>query len=184
MSERMGHWEWDTSFGTYEQDHFNPELYRGFVYQIRFLLTGERYIGKKGFWRMKKTKRIGPSDWKRYTSSSEWVNNLIQEYGIECFEFKILLLCKTLGCLSYSEQNLLHKWNCLTAKDKKWGLPIFLNKHIDAIRWVPKDCDNLDKISRIHRFNAALERATEEGTEQPVYSEPTLALHCNCDVKR
>lgn len=99
---------------------------------------------------------------------------------MDCFEFKILLLCKTLSCLSYSEQNLMHKWNVLTVKDPVWGLPVYLNKHIDAIRWIPKSCDNLQKIERIHRYNAALAKAMEDGTDRPVYSEITTSLQCNC----
>ena len=108
------------------------------------------------------------------------MNGLIEEYGMDCFEFKILLLCKTLSCLSYSEQNLMHKWNVLTAKDPVWGLPVYLNKHIDAIRWIPKDCENLRKINKMHRFNAALEESQMEGTERPVYSVVTTSLQCHC----
>lgn len=103
---------------------------------------------------------------------------------MECFEFKILLLCKTLSCLSYSEQNLMHKWNVLTTKDPVWNLPVYLNKHIDGIRWIPKNCDNLKKIERIHRFNAATIKAQEEQTERPVYSETTTQLQCHCDIKQ
>ena len=120
---------------------FHPNDFYGFIYRVTFLLTGEQYIGKKSFWKMNKsgTKRLGPSKWECYTSSSEHLNALIDEYGKECFEFEILLLCRTKAVCSYGEQNFLHKLDALTRVDSTWGLPVYLNKHIDAVRWITKD---------------------------------------------
>jgi len=123
----------------YSGGDFDPDLYYGFIYRIRFNLTGEKYIGKKTFHRTLKKKRMGPSDWKCYTSSSEHVNALIKEYGRDCFDFDIILLCKTKAIWSHAECNILHKLDALTRVDLVWGLPVYLNKRIDAVRWVTKD---------------------------------------------
>ena len=136
MQKDYGHWinhTWESEY--------SPDDYVGFIYRVTFLLTGEQYIGKKQFHRMNKTgtKRYGPSDWKTYTTSSEHISKLLDEYPKECFCFETLLLCKTKAILSYAESNILHKIDALTQVDPTWGLPQYLNKRIDPVRWITKD---------------------------------------------
>jgi hypothetical protein len=135
MQEDYGHWR------VSHVGEFNPDDYLGFIYRVTFLLTGEEYIGKKQFHRMNKygTKRYGPSNWKDYTTSSEHVNALLEEYPKECFSFDILLLATTKAIISYAESNILHKMDALITLDSCWGLPKYLNKRIDPVRWVTKD---------------------------------------------
>jgi hypothetical protein len=84
------------------------------------------------------TKRYGPSDWKTYTTSSEHVNKLLSEYPRECFYFEIVFFAQTKAILSYAESNILHKLDCLIEVDPVWGLPQYLNKRIDPVRWITK----------------------------------------------
>jgi hypothetical protein len=97
-----GHW--DVSL----VGEFDPSNYVGFVYRITQKSTGKSYIGKKQFrFKRKKTKtnksRTKDSDWRDYTSSSELLNELIDECGKDDFEFVILKLCTGKCMLTYSE---------------------------------------------------------------------------------
>lgn len=85
------------------------------------------------------TKKYGPSDWKTYTTSSEHLNKLMEEYPPECFCFEMLLLCATKSVLSYAESNILHKVDALIQVDSTWGLPKYFNKRIDPVRWITKN---------------------------------------------
>jgi hypothetical protein len=109
------------------------------------------YIGKKQFYRMNKygTKRYGPSDWKTYCSSSEHLKELMKQYPKECFHFEMVLLCRTKAVLSYAESDILHKTDALIKKDPVWDLPLYLNKRIDAVRWITKDYPLLEVDSII-----------------------------------
>lgn len=85
----------------------------GFVYQITDKQNGMKYIGKKKLWtkrkkpplKGKKRKRIvtDESDWKNYYGSSEEVKSLVEQYGENRFERKIIRLCYSLGEMSYWE---------------------------------------------------------------------------------
>ena len=143
MNDSLGHW--------HHKKLFNPEDYYGFIYRITFLLTGEQYIGKKTFytWNRTGTKRGKESNWKTYTSSSKEVNQLIDEYGMECFHFEILTLCCTKGCWSYAENNIMHKLDVLTAVDDHWGMRRYLNRRINATQWVPKFCNAIININKL-----------------------------------
>lgn len=85
----------------------------GFIYEITNKATNKKYIGKKQcFMRLKrkplkgfKRKRISniESDWKSYTSSSKELNDDIEKYGKNNFEFKILKTCESKWELAYFE---------------------------------------------------------------------------------
>lgn len=99
----------------------------GFVYLITNLETGEKYIGKKNFYSVRKdtksskgkrTRRVRrESDWKSYYSSSESVKFLVKSKGKAFFKREILLLCKTLGELNYSETKFLFKHDVLESNE-------------------------------------------------------------------
>ncbi len=88
---------------------FDPEDFFGFIYLIEEKATGKGYIGKK-FFRVKRRKtkadktKTKVSGWQAYTSSSEFLNDLISEQGKDAFAFRILRLCSGRCELSYSEE--------------------------------------------------------------------------------
>ena len=89
---------------------FDPKQLHGFVYCITNLVTGKKYIGKKGFVfskskqiKGKKKKFKAESDWSTYCGSSEILLNEIAEHGIEDFDREILHLCKSKAECSYWE---------------------------------------------------------------------------------
>lgn len=151
MATNLGHWETELSV--------DSENKYGFIYEITFLLTGQKYVGKKSFyaWNRTGTKKIKESKWREYTSSSTDLNALIKEYGKEWFEFKIIGVCCTKSCWSYMESNLMHKLDALTVRDPVWNERIYLNKAINKVQWIPKHCD-LVKQSNLLVINVKQER--------------------------
>lgn len=85
----------------------------GFVYEILDKQENMLYIGKKRFWskvtkpplkgKKRKRRSLKESDWEDYYGSSEQVKSLVEEYGRDRFERRIIRLCKTLGEMSYYE---------------------------------------------------------------------------------
>ena len=74
----------------------------GFVYLIENLLTGRKYLGKKGFYRSKtyqknnrKRRKSVQSDWQKYYGSSEELKEEIRNNGRENFKRTILHICKS-----------------------------------------------------------------------------------------
>jgi hypothetical protein len=116
----MNAWNYNNNVFTSEDigDYF------GFIYQIEFLNTGQKYIGRKSFYTLRKdpknkTKRRvkKESNWKDYYSSSEVLKNLVKEFGKDLFNREILLLCKSSGELNYSETKYLFKNDVLESDD-------------------------------------------------------------------
>ena len=100
----------------YEEKPFSSENidgHAGFVYEITDTLNGKKYIGKKKLsstrtlkplkGQKRKRKVVSESDWMDYYGSSEEVKALVEEFGPERFERKILRLCKTTAEMSYYE---------------------------------------------------------------------------------
>ena len=144
---RGSHWVvscWRDHRDAHGKFHLDTREWFGFIYKITFLLTGERYLGKKAFHRVTKYGRVlGASPWRSYTSSSDNLNKLLRTYPKECFLFEIILLCKTKGGWSYAEANLLHRSDVLTERDGL-GERRYLNGNISAIKWIPKEFDGPD----------------------------------------
>ena len=110
----------------------NPELFDldsyGFIYCITQKSTGKRYIGRR-FWHS--------GNWKSYTSSSKYVNEAIQEYGMDDFIFTIWYTVKERGDLVYMEVKEQYDHNVLTEKLPN-GERAWFNRAIGAIKFVPK----------------------------------------------
>jgi hypothetical protein len=142
MTIKKGHWN--------SQNDFDPETLYGFIYEIIDNTNGNKYIGKKAFHRWNKTgrKKLGNSNWEKYTSSSKELNDKIKTLGIHSFTFNILFTCCTKSCWSYSESNLLHKSDAMTLR-KEDGNRIYLNKAILAVRWIPKHCKAIECINEL-----------------------------------
>lgn len=107
-------------------DYENPWMYKGevftsehindthgFIYLIKEKSTGRMYIGQKHFW-TKKVKTINKkkkkvkveSDWKKYYSSSNYINEKVGAEGVEDFERYILMMVQSDGYLNYYEMKL------------------------------------------------------------------------------
>jgi hypothetical protein len=101
-----GHW-------LINEDVYMHENMFGFIYEITNKVNGKKYIGKKQCVRKIKRKPLKgktrnridhkESDWKTYTSSSNDLNDDIQKYGKENFEFRILKVCGSKWELGYEE---------------------------------------------------------------------------------
>ena len=109
MITDFGHW---TNYTGKEVE----ELPYGFIYCIENTVNGMKYIGKK---QMKSIKKLPPlkgkknkrhfdveTDWKTYTSSSNEVNEDIQKYGKDKFNFGIIKFCNSKSELAYEEAKL------------------------------------------------------------------------------
>jgi hypothetical protein len=110
-----GHWNID-AVGT-----FDPKDFFGFIYEIEQKSSGKAYVGKKFFkFKRQKTKadksRTKDSDWRTYTSSSDLLNDLIDDAGKDDFTFRIVRLCSGRCELTYSEQEIQFARDVLRAR--------------------------------------------------------------------
>lgn len=88
--------------------------YEGFVYKITYRESGRFYIGKKSFWRRKKSgRKIGDSNWRTYTSSCRELKDDLKEFGKDQFDFEVLHMCKSRKSLTYWELAEQFKRNVL-----------------------------------------------------------------------
>ena len=147
--EDIGHW-------TFGKD-FNPEDWIGFIYQITHISTGRSYIGKKFFWsttrkvivgRKNRKKIIKPSNWKKYTGSSTWLNSEINLHGMDQFKFEILSLHESRGTLALREVELLVSNNVLRAKAAD-GTKLYFNGLIPPIKFTPGDETEREKLFKV-----------------------------------
>lgn len=98
---------------TYKNEEFVEDLIGdnyGFVYQIKNLTNGKKYIGKKFFYSAKtkqvngkKKKYKAPSDWKTYYGSSDALKKDVDLLGKDNFSREIIHLCKSKGVCGYLE---------------------------------------------------------------------------------
>jgi hypothetical protein len=103
----------DTGHWLINENVYIHENMFGFIYEITNKVNGKKYIGKKQCVRKIKRKPLKgktrnridhkESDWKTYTSSSNELNEDIQKYGKENFEFRILKVCGSKWELGYEE---------------------------------------------------------------------------------
>jgi hypothetical protein len=143
--DKYGHWEapWE----------FDPSQFVGFVYRITHKPTGRIYVGKKFFWssirkivknRKNRKKIIKESDWKKYSSSSAWVNSEIKLYGKDKFEFEILSLHESKSTLAWEETRILVTHDALRTKLPD-GSKKFYNGLVCGIKYIVKDESEIEK---------------------------------------
>lgn len=131
---QLGHWKFNTKFDTNE--------WFGFLYAIENTVTKQWYIGKKNFFtRGKKTSKDYGKEhsWRTYTSSSITLNSDIKTYKKENFKFYIIDLYKTKGGLYYAEAYSQMLAEVMTRYLEDGKTPMFYNRQIAAIRFVPKE---------------------------------------------
>lgn len=117
-----GHWK----CGTIKLD---PKNAVGFVYLIIEKETNRIYIGKKNFTGRGKLNKGEPSNWKTYTSSSNYLKELMSIKGTEAFDFFILEQYYTVGGLSWAET-----WT-QTVCEVPSNNSRFFNRFIDKVSW-------------------------------------------------
>lgn len=121
-----------------------PEEAVGFIYMITHIPTEKYYIGKKslesvrnvkiGIRELKKLKEerkaagVGgrapvkkkvrkSSDWEKYYSSNEWINEQVKEGKQEEFKREIIQFCNSKKSLSYYEVEWMFKYDVLRDKN-------------------------------------------------------------------
>lgn len=130
-----------------------PEGKVGFVYCITNIITNQRYVGKKVFiskrtlpplsGKKRKRRVIKDSDWKTYTSSSTYIKEAIDEYGMDNFKFEILEMFDNRSSMNFAELKLQIFWNVLDEKLEN-GNRAFYNENIDRVYYNSKN-DNILK---------------------------------------
>ncbi len=96
------------------------------------------YIGRKFFYSNFGKKKQKESDWRKYKTSSTYVKEAIEKYGIQYFSFEILQLFTTKGGVVAGEIETLWAAQVLTKKDEN-GVPIYWNRSIGNIKFIPKE---------------------------------------------
>lgn len=102
-----------------------PEGAYGFVYRITNTITGRKYIGKKKFINIRRTRKTGAKrrqtkrieQWRNYTGSNKVLNEDIEKLGKDKFYFEILAIAESQGQLSYLEENIQHKLDVIMRED-------------------------------------------------------------------
>jgi len=113
-----GHWQFPEQMGKGA----------GFTYLIHDKVLDKFYIGKKYY----RTSKGIETNWRKYTSSSNIINLLIEESSKEGFDFYCLEQYKTRGTVSYSET-----WSlCLVEAPttSRW-----YNRQIERVSWNVKE---------------------------------------------
>lgn len=125
---------------------FDPESVTremiGFVYVIKNLISGRRYVGKKMFWQKrtlpplkgKKRKRVKyvHSNWQKYTGSCDELNADIESLGLDNFSREIISIHANKTELNYAELQYQILHNVLDAKDEA-GNRIWYNANVERI---------------------------------------------------
>jgi hypothetical protein len=152
----LGHWIFPSQF--------DPSNWVGFVYRIIDTVTNKEYIGKKQF-HSKRSKKIKgrknkiwqtkESDWKKYTSSSATINELIEAHGKERFCFLIESLHKTKASLTYAEVEKMISEDVLRTKLPD-GTRKYYNGVIPPIKFLPPHTTSDEEACRL--FQIIIER--------------------------
>lgn len=104
----------------------------GFIYVIRDHVLKRCYLGKKMYYGAGKLNKGKESNWRRYTSSSKVLAELLKARPREEFEFICIEQYKTKGTLSYSETWSLCKVEAPTSNE-------WYNTLIEKVSWPVKE---------------------------------------------
>ena len=115
----------------------------GFVYQIKNLTNGRKYIGKKFFYSAKtkqvkgKRKKIKvSSDWQTYYGSSAELSKDVLSLGHDKFKREILHLCLSKGDCGYLEAKEQFVRGALESNDyyNTWIMVRVRKSHLKGIK--------------------------------------------------
>jgi hypothetical protein len=153
----MLNWLWN---GNDVTEDVIPESAVGFVYLIEHIPSGKYYIGKKSLESVRNVK-IGKrelikikeerkaagiggraplkkkvrkaSDWEKYYSSNEWINEQVKEGKQDEFKRQIIQFCNSKKSLSYYEVYWMFKYDVLSDTNSLNGniLGKFYSKDLD-----------------------------------------------------
>jgi hypothetical protein len=142
----------------YEGELFTePNNKFGFVYLVTCAHSEctKKYIGLKFFYRNwgKKTKQTD-SDWRTYRTSSKYVKEAIDLYGIESFTFEIVQLFDTRAGVVSGEVEYLWAAKVLHAVDES-GERLYWNQAIGNIKFIAKEQISEDHKQAIANANRA-----------------------------
>jgi len=126
----------------------NAEEYYAFVYEIRNVETGKKYIGKKLLWfkskkkvllkngKKKAKKILVESDWRDYFGSSQEFLKEVESTGKDKYVREILHLCKTKAEASYLEAHEQFKHNVLLDDNfaNGWIMVRVRKEHLKKVR--------------------------------------------------
>jgi hypothetical protein len=144
----------------------NPDNKFGFVYLVTCTHPEyqKKYIGRKFFYTNfgKKTKQK-ESDWATYKTSSKYVKEAIQKYGLEYFTFDIVQLFDTRAGVVSAEVELQWAARVLHAVDEL-GERIYINQAIGNIKFIAKE-----QLSEKHK------QIIIESNKKRIVSEETKA---------
>ena len=151
-------WLWE---GNHINDEDIPEEAVGFVYLIEHIPTGKYYIGKKSLEsvrnvkigvrelaRIKEERKLAgirgslpkkkkvrkSSDWEKYYSSNEWINEQVKEGKQDEFKREIIQFCNSKKSLSYYEVYWMFKYDVLSDENSLNGniLGKFYSKDLES----------------------------------------------------
>jgi hypothetical protein len=126
-----GHWQFPAQMGKGS----------GFVYVIRDNFLKRFYLGKKSF----KTRSGVETGWRKYTSSSNILNEMFEHRPREEFEFFCLEEYKTKGTVGYAET-----WSlCLVEAPTT---DMWYNKRIEKVTWKVKEMITDRHKERLNRI--------------------------------
>ena len=154
---KLGHWN---SFPGLDQKGAV-----GFVYMIIHKPTNRKYIGKKNFHGRGKSNRGVESNWKTYTSSSKYLNELLKEEGKDCFEFVILEQYYTVGGLSFAET-----WSQVVSETPSRNEE-FMNRFIDKVTWKVTEPVTTRHKQRLKRYAKKFQFSSTEGSSHGLSSD-------------
>jgi len=119
----------------------NPNNKFGFIYLVscKHPECKKKYIGLKFFYSNfgKKTKQK-ESDWATYKTSSKYVKEAIEKYGIDNFDFEIIELFDTRAGVVSAEVELQWAARVLHAVDET-GERMYWNQAIGNIKFIAKE---------------------------------------------
>lgn len=104
----------------------------GFVYVIRDNILNRFYLGKKLYYGMGALNKGKESNWKKYSSSSKIISELLKHRPKDEFDFVCLEQYMTKGTLSYAET-----WSLCTVEVPT--SPIWYNTLIEKVSWKVKE---------------------------------------------
>ena len=141
----MSNWLWE---GNDVTEDVIPEEAVGFVYIIEHIPTGKYYIGKKSLEsvrnvkigvrelaRIKEERKLAgirgslpkkkkvrkSSDWEKYYSSNEWINEQVKEGKQVEFKREVIQFCNSKKSLSYYEVYWMFKYDVLSDENSLNG---------------------------------------------------------------
>jgi hypothetical protein len=173
----------------------DPDNNFGFIYEVRELDTGRRYIGLKQYWFSagNAKRRVHdvlhprwtphhwkPSDWRTYTTSSKELNEAMAKKGLDNYEFCILAEYTNKRDLLYAEVETILKADALTLVDSE-GEYIYYNKRADKAFRPPMTVseETRDKIGRARKGKTHSPEAREKIAEAKRKTGP--CIRCGSD---